>query len=177
MARQPAPERQRRRYKPDDVRVVFIGESPPAGGTFFYYANAKLHHATRAAFTTAIPALRRENDFLDAFKRLGCYLEDLAHEPVNHLPLRHPARLAARREGIAPLARRIKPLQPRVVVVVMKDIVSDVVEALELAGLGHVPRERLPFPARHYSQYVEQLTEVVRARRRSRVFHPLSPSH
>lgn len=77
MAALSAAERRRRRYKPDDIRVLFIGESPPAGGTFFYYANSNLYDATRAAFEAALPALRKESDFLDAFKRLGCYVEDL----------------------------------------------------------------------------------------------------
>jgi hypothetical protein len=68
--------------------VLFLGESPPAGGTFFYYANSKLYDATREAFEAGIPALRRTDDFLDAFKRLGCYLEDLSPVPVNHLDLK-----------------------------------------------------------------------------------------
>jgi hypothetical protein len=33
----------------------------------------------------AVPELDREDDFLDVFKRLGCYLEDLSPVPVNHL--------------------------------------------------------------------------------------------
>jgi hypothetical protein len=109
MAKQTAAEHQRRRYKPQDVRAV-PGESPPASGTFFYYANYKLYNATHTEFRAAIPALRREDDFLDAFKRLGCYVEDLALEPVNHLSLGDPARLAARRRGIAtPELWRMRP--------------------------------------------------------------------
>jgi len=46
-----------------------------AGGTFFYRANSKLYDATREAFETAVPALRREDDFLAAFQRLSCYLD------------------------------------------------------------------------------------------------------
>lgn len=43
-------ERQRRRYKPKEVRVLFIGESPPEGGTFFYLANSKLYRHTKSRF-------------------------------------------------------------------------------------------------------------------------------
>jgi hypothetical protein len=44
----------------------------------------------------AVPELDREDDFLDAFKRLGCYLEDLFPVPVNHLDASgaNPARSA-----------------------------------------------------------------------------------
>jgi hypothetical protein len=36
----------RGRYRPDVIRVLLVGESPPAGGTFFYAANYNLYRAT-----------------------------------------------------------------------------------------------------------------------------------
>jgi hypothetical protein len=167
-----ANERLRRRYRPDDVRVLFVGESPPAGGTFFYRANSKLYDATREAFEAAIPALRREDDFLAAFQRLGCYLDDLCLEPVNDLHMRDSKRLAQRERGVAPLARRMKPRDPAVVCVVMKAIVTEVGRATDRAELD-VQREALPFPARHRAQYVRMLTHVVKRWRRRGVLHPL----
>lgn len=165
-------ERLRRRYRPDEVRVLFVGESPPAE-TFFYRANSKLYDATCEALEAAIPALRREDDFLAAFQRLGCYLDDLCLVPVNHLDMRDPERLAARERGVAPLARRIKPLDPTVVCVVMKAIVPVVSDAVSRAGLD-VEREALPFPARHRPQYVSGLTQLMKAWCRSGVLHPLN---
>jgi hypothetical protein len=129
-----AAERTRRRYRPTDIRVLFVGESPPARGTFFYCANSNLYNATREALEAAIPALREEPDFLDAFERLGCYLEDLRDQPVNHLDMRDPKRLQARTAGVTPLARRMKHWSPQVVVVVMKAIASDVSKALVASG-------------------------------------------
>ena len=167
-----ANERLRRRYRPDDVRVLFIGESPPSGGTFFYRANSKLYAATREAFEAAIPALRREDDFLDVFERLGCYLDDLCLKPVNDLDIRDPQRLAERSRGVAPLARRMKPLQPSVVCVAMKAIVPEVDQATERAKLDAC-REALPFPARHRPQYVSGLTDLVKAWRRRGILGPL----
>jgi hypothetical protein len=166
-------ERLRRRYKPTDIRVLFIGESPPSGGTFFYYANSNLYNATREAFETAIPALRTEPDFLDAFQRLGCYVEDLCEEPVNHLDLRDPGRVQARATGIRPLARRMKRWSPQVVAVVMKAITGDAREALAVSGHADVERVELPFPARHYHQYVDQLTPHVRSWQRRHILLPL----
>jgi hypothetical protein len=174
-------ERTRRRYKPDasDIRVLFIGESPPAGGTFFYYGNSKLYLATREAFERAIPALRREDDFLDAFERLGCYLEDLSLVPVNHLDLKdreqRRERRALRAEGIKPLARRMRPWSPRVVAPVVLDMVKtgDIAETLRLAGRADAERADLPFPGRHHDRYVTELTEHVRSWRRRRILMPL----
>lgn len=167
-----ANERLRRRCRPDGVRVLFVGESPPAGGTFFYRANSKLYDATREAFETAIPALLREDDFLAAFQRLGCYLDDLCLTPVNHLDMRDPKRLAERQRGVAPLARRMKSLQPNVVCVVLKAIVPDVNRAIAKAELDAM-HEAVPFPARHRPQYVAQLTVLVRQWKRRGILHAL----
>jgi len=161
-------ERLRRRYRPDDVRVLFVGESPPAGGTFFYRADSKLYAATRGAFEAAIPALRQEDDFLAAFQRLGCYLEDLCPSAVNDLDMRDPVRLAERERGVAPLARRVRALDPVVVCIVMKAIVPEVTAAVRRAGVD-VQIEALPFPARHRAQYVAHLTQLVKRWRRTRV--------
>ena len=172
MAALSAAERIRREFWPDKLRVLFIGESPPAAGRFFYYANSRLSDATMEAFVAAIPALRRENDFLDAFKRMGCYLEDLSPVAVNHLDLgdrtQRRERRELRRRGIEPLARRMQPWAPRVIVVVMKDMVKtgDIQKTLTLAGHTDIERVDLPFPGRHYDQYVEQLTDHVRKWRR-----------
>lgn len=155
-------ERTRRHYRPDEVRVLFIGESPPAGGTFFYYANSKLYDATREAFEAGIPALRRRDDFLDAFKRLGCYLEDLSPVPVNHLDLKDREQRRQRRtlraEGIKPLARRMRPWSPLVVAPVVLDMVKtgDITETLRLAGHADAERADLPFPGRHRDRYVHE---------------------
>jgi hypothetical protein len=166
-------ERKRLCYRPAEIRVLFIGESPPAGGTFFYSANSKLYNATRESFQAAIPALRNEPDFLGAFKQLGCYVDDLCAEPVNNLELRDPKRIQARADGVEPLARRMKRWSPRVVVVVMKAIVGDADVALAVAGHSDVTREELPFPSRHYYQYRDELTPLVRSWRRRRILLPL----
>jgi hypothetical protein len=172
-------ERARRRHRPDDIRVLFIGESPPAGGTFFYFAKSNLYSATREAFEAAIPALRREDDFLDAFQRLGCYVEDLSPVPVNHLRLDDPVQRAERRrlrrEGIKPLARRMKRWSPRVIVPVVLDMVrtGDIADMVRLAGHEAVTRLDLPFPGRHRDRYVDELTPAVASWRRRRILRPL----
>jgi hypothetical protein len=164
---------------PDEVRVLFIGESPPAGGTFFYYANSNVYDATRDTFEAGIPGLRRTEDILDAFMRLGCYLEDLSPVPVNHLDLsdreQRRQRRALRAEGIRPLARRMRLWSPLVVAPVVLDMVKtgDITEALCLAGHADVERADLPFPGRHRDRYVDELTAHVRAWRWRGILLPL----
>jgi hypothetical protein len=88
--------------------VQFIGESPPAGGTFFYNANSLLYDATREAFVAAIPALAKRPQFLEAFQQLGCYLDDLSLRSIDKLPKRE--KLRARDAAVPALARRLKGL-------------------------------------------------------------------
>lgn len=156
--------------------MLFIGESPPAGGTFFYYANSNLYRATREAFATGARTFR-DGDFLRFFQPAGCYLEDLAVEPVNGAP-QGPVGGRACKAGIAPLADRIKPLAPRVVVIVGYGIADHVARSLELAGHADVGREKLPFPTTSprstdgvpYRQvYVDELAALVARWRRRRI--------
>jgi hypothetical protein len=165
-------ERTRRSFIPDDVRVLFIGESPPAGGRFFYYRNSPLYHATREAFVKGMPSLRRHEDFLNVFRALGCYLEDLSPVPVNELSLsdrdERAERRSLRRRGLKPLGRRMRAWNPDVVAPVVLDMVrtGDVDEALRLAGYSDVERVDLPFPGRHRDRYIEELAAHVRRWRR-----------
>lgn len=167
-----AADRMRRRYKPDEIRVLFIGESPPVGGTFFYYGNSNLYLATKEAFVTAIPKLRMAGEFLAAFAQMGCYLEDLSPVPVNHLNLgdsgQRRERRALRRKGIEPLARRMHPWAPTVVATVMLDMVrtGDIGETLQIAGYREVDQVDLPFPGRHRDRFVSELTGHVERWRR-----------
>lgn len=87
------PERTRGQYQLDELRVLFIGESPPTGGTFFYDADSLLYRATRDAFVSAMPQLAVRDDFLDTFRQMGCYLEDLSLEPIDIVKSWRRARL------------------------------------------------------------------------------------
>jgi hypothetical protein len=152
----------RRSFLPSEVRVLFIGESPPAGGTFFYARDSGLFRATRDAFYDAIPELRG-GDFLRQFAALGCYLEDLCHEPVNHLNALE--RVNARRAGEPRLAKTLRDLRPRVVVILVKAIAPNVTRAVTAAGCSDVERHVVTYPSRwhrHRVAYRQELCTLLR---------------
>jgi hypothetical protein len=157
----------RQQFLPERVSVLFIGESPPAGGTFFYRANSLLYEATRDAFHAAVPDLVRKGGFLDRFRDLGCYLDDLCLEPVNHLKLDNPLarkkRLRLREEGEAPLAARMRQYSAKAIVITVVGIAENVGRAAISAGLDELPRPALPFPGRkaHRDRYVTELGELL----------------
>jgi hypothetical protein len=141
--------------------LLFIGESPPASGRFFYSGNSGLYRAMRAAFQIADSGIDDEN-FLDAFGARGCYLTDLSHDPVDHL---EPAlRREMRRRGEKSLARDIARLQPDIIAPVLRSIVRNVENAVALPDWrGQILH--FPYPgrwSRHRKAFIEALVPVIR---------------
>ena len=137
-------ERLRRRYRPRRVRVLLVGEAPPASGRFFYRADSGLYRAIRRPFVALFPS-RPGRSFLESFRDHGCFLVDLCGRPVDRLP---PAlRRKARREGEAGLARALRALRPSAVVVVVKSVGASVRRSARRADWSGTLVE-LPYPGR-----------------------------
>jgi hypothetical protein len=139
-----ARERLRKHYRPDRVRILFVGESPPASGRFFYQADSGLYHAVKETFLRAFPSLGNA-EFLDSFCSLGCYLVDLCGEPVDNMT--EDARRRAWRRGETRLAQKIRTLRPQTIVTVVRSIRTNVGRARERAG-GSGNHVVLPYPGR-----------------------------
>jgi len=155
-------EELRRKYKPKRTRVLFIGESAPAGGTFFYRGDSNLARHTKEAFAVAFNrSFEDDNEFLDFFKSTGCYLDDLCLVPVNkEAPVE---RSRCWEKGIEPLSRRMRKAKPKAVVVVMKGIRRHVERAAIRAGIDPAALHTLPFPTRGRQKcYVESLVGLLR---------------
>jgi hypothetical protein len=152
----------RKTYRPPDVRVLFVGESAPAGGTFFYQEDSTLWRYTRAAFSDVYGFDCRGNDsFCEFFKSKGCYLEDLCTDPVNHMKPRE--RRQACIDAIPCLTNRLSSMSPRVVVCVKASIMRHVRSAMDEAGLQALPLHGLPHPAcGHQREYATGLASLLR---------------
>lgn len=140
-----ATEEQRRSFRPANVRVLFVGESAPAGPTFFYDGNSNLYRHMRVAIDEVTgTADASPVEFLDRFRELGFYLDDLCLEPVNSLPRsERKARCIAAEET---LAQRIAEYAPEVVVAIGKTFAAPSIKRA-LARSGVVARfEVVPFP-------------------------------
>ncbi len=156
-----AKERLRISYRPKRVRILFVGEGPPASGRFFYQADSGLYRVIRDAFVQAFPGIRNET-FLESFRDLGCYLVDLCGRPVDRLG--NSARRKARIAGEPRLGKILRQLQPAVVITVAKSIAQNVERAEKLAkwsGVGVT----LPYPGRwhrHRTVFLKGLMPVLR---------------
>src|SRR5437899_2982713 len=74
-------ERLRRRYRPSEILLLFIGEARPASGRFFYRQDSGLYRAIRDAFCSLDPSVT-DDRFLDIFQETGCYLRISRFQPA-----------------------------------------------------------------------------------------------
>jgi hypothetical protein len=143
------------------MKVLFVGESPPAGGTFFYKGDSGLAKYTKLAFQRAygLPDLAMA-DFLYGFKASGCYLDDLCLKPVNRMKM--PDRRAAWKRETEHLARRLEADLPWIIVPILRSIESSVRQAAERSGLSERLRSALPYPGMgNHARYVAELSRLL----------------
>jgi hypothetical protein len=154
-------ERLRNSLRPKKVRILFVGESPPASGRFFYQADSGLYRAIREAFVKAFPDLRDAN-FLESFRELGCYLIDLCEFPVDRLQPK--ARRKAHLAGEPRLSKTIRKLRPEIIIVVIHSI-SRNVQRSEVRANWSGRHVALPYPGRwirHRTTFIRQLGPILR---------------
>ncbi len=155
-------ERLRKQFRPASVRLLFIGESSPASGRFFYRRDSGLYRAMREAFQS-VDASITDATFLTAFQGLGCYLFDLCPEPVDRLGAvarRNACQLAEGRLSLV-----IRQLQPAAIATLVRSIEGNVL-ASTAATHWRGPLLHLPYPGRwkhHRQAFVRELAPTIRA--------------
>jgi atypical dual specificity phosphatase len=156
------------------IRMLWIAESPPTSGEFFYETGKQksvgLFAATRKAFIKAgMCDAKIENGisdvFLDEFSRSGSYLVDLCPYPIDKL--KGEDRHAARREHTKWLSEQIEDLkvergQTRVICL-MKSIEEFALEAVGCSKLGWRQLDLVAhFPGKYQQgTYVDEITQFL----------------
>jgi len=146
-------ERLRQSWRPTQITTLFVGESPPNNGAFFYRGDTALKRYMAEAFGVG------SSEFLDHFKASGCYLDDLVLLPVDHLSLRErKARCAAM---VLDLAGRIQLVRPLAIVSLMKSVAPYVNAAMQQAG-STVPHFTVPFPGQSWQRrFLEEMRRIL----------------
>lgn len=137
-------EQLRRKYRPEQVQLLFVGESPPASGRFFYAGDSGLYRAMFQVFAGVDPDINRET-FLEGFQRRGCYLVDLCPNPVDRMT--SAQRRSECRDGEQVLARAIARLRPQMIATMLRSIEDNVANAVERANWSG-PMIHVPYPGR-----------------------------
>ena len=152
----------RARYRPSRTRVLFIGESSPAGTTHFYRADSNLYRATREAFGVGLSVADPPEGeaFLAWFQDLGCWLVDLADHPVDRSTATERTRAVD--AGVPALARMLRELEPDRIVVLLRRIAPAVRRSARIGQFDDRAIDVLPFPIRQWRQvYVDQLAGIL----------------
>ncbi|HKN21744.1 MAG TPA: hypothetical protein VJX73_10020, partial [Terracidiphilus sp.] len=146
-------ERIRRDFKPDRIAALFVGESAPRSGKFFYCGNTNLYREMRKAFCCG-------SDFLRKFQNDGFYLDDLVLHPINGL--KKSEKREQHFQGIDSLASRIRIDPPQAIVVVGIGIECYVRLAAEKARFNG-PIYVTAFPGRpeHKKRFHEDMGEIL----------------
>lgn len=135
------------------MQLLFIGESPPNNGKYFYTGSAMTTYTRRAFEKAKQLEFLDTYKFLDYFKDAGCFLDDLSLEkgkPTGSLE-----------NEIKQLSERIAFVNPPIVVIVLKRIECDVRKAIEMSGCKPVIHA-LPFPGHgHQKKYIDELSQII----------------
>ena len=145
-------EKLRKSFYPGCITTLFVGESAPASGRFFYSSNSSLFRAMKRVFGN------RES-FLEDFKKSGFYLDDLVLTPINKMERRE--RSSRRQKAVPELAKRLVEYKPKAVVVVMRAILPKVRQAMQIAGMPYEPF-CVPHPAfGNWPRFSNAMKEII----------------
>lgn len=150
-------EREQLRYSfiPSKIKILYIGESPPAGGTFFYKADSILFTAIQESFKSVFPNCGNGQSFLNFFKNNHLFLDDLCHYPINKF--KDSIREQARQSEVRSLSKRLTEMKPRIIISVMKRINPHLQKAISISGIEIESFDELPFPRIEYkARFIEE---------------------
>ena len=148
--------RARNKYKPTEINVLLVAESPPSSGGYFYAEKAigkdHLFRETMKALELwpVDRPLRKGCDkrpMLEQFRSLGFFLIDTCEVPVDKMP--PGQRRLSTAQGALTLPNRVKRLDPAGILIVKKTVFSPVSRALSIAGFDNriLNKNSLPFPS------------------------------
>jgi hypothetical protein len=96
------------------VRILFVGEAPPASGRFFYQGDSGLYRAVRETFIAAFPSMPKD-DFLNSFRASVERAQTMAGWSGLHLEVPYPGQWKQHREEfrrqLVPMLLKLSPLQ------------------------------------------------------------------
>ena len=133
-------EETRARFRPPRIHTLFIGESAPISGAFFYFGNSGLTHYMQQVVEETLGI---SDDFLETFKSYGWFLDDLILQPVNHLSMAERRRAWLTAEPS--LTKRMREYQPRAIVALLRGM-RHIVQAAADASGSSAEHYVVPFP-------------------------------
>ncbi len=147
----------RARYRPQRIVTLFVGESAPEKGKFFYCGSTAMAGHLEPAIEGS--GLSGTGDLRDRFVTYGWYLDDLVLEPIDQWSRRE--RAAAWRAAQGCLAHRIGDYRPQAIVSLLKCIKKIVKQAATDAG-SDAEFFAVPFPGQgHQRRFCKEMAVIL----------------
>jgi hypothetical protein len=159
------------KYRPTEVRILFIQESPPyAADRHFYFLDVKAHDGFwlhvmrflyRGDFSDDTAAERaRKDHWLKRFQADGYWTIDAVHESISKHE--HDERVEIIRTQAPERVKEVKAIRPRQIVLVKKSVFDGLNEPLRAAKLPVVNEVAVPYPGRGQEwRFAKILRELV----------------
>lgn len=131
------------RYRPDRVRLLLVGQAPPAvDDRYFYFTDVSTQDSlfrsvARAILPNTEPTRSNKASLLARLRDRGVFLIDLKPDPVDGSDLS---------PYVPALVARITELAPERIILIKTDVFDTAYPALAAAGLP-VSKMRIPFPS------------------------------
>jgi hypothetical protein len=155
-------EQIRDQYRPSFIRLLFVGESAPVSGNFFYKGDSLTSHVQMAFEKAFKVQFDGHRPFLQCFKALGCYLDDLSHVPVNGLA--DPEREKMLKKSVPEFSDRLKLFNPKAIIVSPMKIKKYFEEARNAISFEPIDSWFLPYPSynrKNRLRFVEGLFRIL----------------
>jgi hypothetical protein len=144
------------KFRPKQIKTLFVGESAPNSGKFFYLGDSNMRLYMEKALKGSF---KESHDFLSAFKNHGWYLDDLVLTPINQLtPKERKAKCEAAQ---AKLALRIAEYRPEAIVCLLSRI-DKFVRAAAIASGSDASFYSVPFPGMgHQKRFHAKIKKIL----------------
>jgi hypothetical protein len=159
-------------YRPNKVELLWIAESPPTSGSYFYFpkTTGKDHLFRETMRAVGIWPLKEvmkkgldKRPLLQSFRSKGFFLIDTCAHPVDKL--KDKERKHAILEGTSGVVELVSELNPNGIIIVKSNIYDPVKHALESSGFaGKILNQKpLPFPSHGRQQsYRQKINDILR---------------
>ncbi len=140
-------------YKPEKVKILFIGEAPGRADKNFYLGNNNLYRTVVVAFKELYGDFSGRDEFLAFFQAAGCFLDHIGTEHTERHDMQK--RKVNRQNGIGSLSEKLKIYQPETVIILMKALEKQVQQAIDLSGIKSIKQQTtVSYPAGSNTNYL-----------------------